>query len=562
MFRKQKSVVRREIDPDEIFLDSKNLPDFDVNQFEGRIEKPISIGTITGLSSVCAVLILILLGKAWVLQIRDGDTYAVMSGRNTFKQSTVYAERGAIFDRNNVKLAWNSVDSTNTDFSVRTYIEKSGFGHMLGYIKYPTKDKQGNYYRKNFEGVTGIEKYYNTNLEGAHGLKIVQTDALGKIQSESAIRPAQDGENLVLSLDAHLQHTLYEAIRGLADRVGFNGGAGAIMDIHTGEILALTSYPEYRSQIMSDGDSATQITKYLHDKNKPFLNRFLSGLYTPGSIVKPYVALAALTEGTIDPAKEILSTGSISIPNPYDPTRKSVFMDWREQGLVDMRKALAVSSNVYFYEIGGGFQDQQGLGIDRLEKYFSMFGFGKASEPGFFAGPAGTIPSPAWKQKVFPGDPWRVGDTYFTSIGQYGFQITPLQVLKAVASIANGGTYIHPTILKTGTSTPVLATEQISIAPEHFEVIREGMRDGVRIGTAKGLNVPYLEAAAKTGTAELGVSKSFVNSWITGFFPYKNPQYAFVVLMEHGPSANIYGATFVMREVFDWMHTTDSVYIR
>jgi penicillin-binding protein 2 len=561
-FRRQKSCVRNEIDPDEIFLDSTNLPGFDESQFEGRIEKPVSMASMVSLSIVFGVLVLILLGKAWSLQAKDGAQYSALSQDNTLQETTIYAQRGAITDRNGIKLAWNALSGTSTDLLRRAYIEDPGFGHVLGYIKYPTKDKNGNYYRKDYQGVAGIEKYFNDQLEGNHGLKITQTDATGKTQSESVIRPAQDGKNLALSLDEVVNTRLYTDIKELADRVGFTGGAGAIMDVHTGEIIALTSYPEYKSQTMSDAKDSKMISAYVTDPRKPFLDRFLSGLYTPGSIVKPYVAIAALEEKTIDPNKQILSTGSISIQNPYDPARKSVFMDWKPQGWVDMRHAIAVSSDVYFYEVGGGFEDQPGVGIDRMNTYFSLFGLGKNNETGFFSGPAGTIPSPSWKDRVFPGDPWRVGDTYFTAIGQYGFQVTPLQMLKALGTIANGGTYLHPTIFKaeSATSTPI-DSQTIPVNPDDFKIIREGMRLGAQIGTASGLNVDYLHVAAKTGTAELGVSKAFVNSWVTGFFPYENPQYAFVVMMEHGPRANIYGATYVMRSLFDWLHQTNSPYI-
>lgn len=334
------------------------------------------------------------------------------------------------------------------------------------------------------------------------------------------------------------------------------------MDIHTGEILALTSYPEYSSQVMSDGKDSSRISKYLTDSvNKPFLNRIVSGLYTPGSIVKPYVAIAALEEKIIDPATQILSTGSISVPNPYDPTRKTVFMDWKAHGLVDMRTAIAVSSNVYFYEIGGGFDGQPGLGISRLNKYFSMFGLGKSIDGGIFDGPGGTIPSPEWKDRVFPGDPWRVGDTYFTSIGQYGFQVTPLQMLRAVSSVANGGKLIDPVVLK-DTGLSIVEGERLPLDAQNIETAREGMRKGVTAGSASGLNVPYVQVAAKTGTAELGVTKAYVNSWVNGFFPYDNPRYAFIVIMERGPRGNLYGATSVMREVFDWMNVNGSEYLK
>jgi penicillin-binding protein 2 len=556
---KRKRTVQ--IDPDEIFLDSENLPAFDVSQFEGRIERPISLVTIIVLSGFFLLLTLVLAGKAWTLQVRDGDTFAQMSAKNMNRQTLIFSERGSITDRNGERLAWNASNPDNPDFSLRRYISADGFAHLLGYLKYPAKDKSGFYYRNRFEGVAGVEKVFDADLKGEQGLKIVGVDALGKTDSESVIRPAKDGENLVLSIDSALQEKLHGAIKSLAQRVGFTGGAGAVMDVRTGEILALTSYPEYSSQVMSDGSDSALISKYLTDnKNKPFLNRIISGLYTPGSIVKPYVALAALTEKTIDPATQILSTGSISVPNPYDPTRKTTFMDWKAHGLVDMRTAIAVSSNVYFYEVGGGFEDQPGLGIARLNTYFSLFGLGKSTDGGIFDGPAGIIPSPTWKDRVFPGDPWRIGDTYFTSIGQYGFQVTPLQMLKAVASVANGGTLLHPTILK-NTGLAVVESEKIPVDPASFQVVREGMRKGALIGSASGLNVPYVKIAAKTGTAELGVSKAFVNSWVNGFFPYDNPKYAFIVLMEHGPRGNLYGATSVMREVVDWMHANDSPYL-
>src|SRR5690606_22971605 len=127
----------------------------------------------------------------------------------------------------------------------------------------------------------GIEKVYDEVLQGSHGLKIIEADALGKTDSESTIRPAQDGENLTLSIDASLQRVLYETIRELALRVDFRGGTGGIMDVRTGEIIALTSYPEYSSQVMTDGDDGDLISDYLTDSSKPFLNRFISGLYTP-----------------------------------------------------------------------------------------------------------------------------------------------------------------------------------------------------------------------------------------------------------------------------------------
>lgn len=553
-FRKRGAPIQ-EIYPDEIFLDSENLPDFDVHQFEGRIEKPISLTTIVSLSVVFGIFFVVLLGRSWVLQAQDGALYSARSEANRLKESVLFAERGAIYDRRGEKLAWNTLSGDEeNDFSRRAYIKDPGFSHVLGYIKYPAKDKYGVYYRKDFEAMDGVEKHLDTLLSGSQGLKIVETDALGDVQSESTIRPSRDGENLTLSIDARLQKKLYEAIEGLAHRVGFTGGGGALMDIHTGEVLALTSYPEYDNAVMTLGADSKKISAYFSDTRKPFLDRMIGGLYTPGSIVKPYVALGALEEDVISPERQILSIGSISVQNPYDPTKKTLFNDWKAHGLVDMRRAIAVSSNVYFYEIGGGYEDQKGLGIDRIEKYLSLFEIGKSPTSGFFSGPQGTIPSPAWKDRVFPGDPWRIGDTYYTAIGQYGFQVTPLQMLRAVGALANGGILVEPVILSVASSSlPSALGKALPISTENIEIVREGMRLGAEIGSASGLDVEYVKVAAKTGTAELGVSKQFVNSWVIGFFPYENPRYAFTVIMERGPRANVYGATYVMRELLDWM---------
>jgi penicillin-binding protein 2 len=226
-----------------------------------------------------------------------------------------------------------------------------------------------------------------------------------------------------------------------------------------------------------------------------------------------------------------------------------------------MKRAIAVSSDVYFYEIGGGFENQKGLGIANIERYMKMFGFGLKEDGLFFEGPQGVVPSPAWKAKAFPGDPWRIGDTYFTSIGQYGWQSTPLQAIKATASIANGGKLPVPSVMAIATGTEMVSIPQIQIDNRLFEVAKEGMRDAVSGGgTSAGLNVAYVDVAAKTGTAELGSKKQFVNSLVVGFFPYDKPRYAFTVVMERGPVHNSFGGVFVMRGLLDWMSQNATEY--
>ena len=567
MFNKVKKKIKgnpykdriNDIDPDEIFLDSENLPKFNVDQFEGRIEKPISSRTFVFFGIVCFLIFVGFTIRSINLQVTNGSYYLQKSENNRLRNTLVFANRGVIYDRNDNKLAWNVESESSPEFALRKYSSTLGLSHVLGYIKYPSKDSSGFYYSEDFVGKDGVEKYYSDILSSKNGLRIVEVDAHGAIQSQSVVRPAVDGQDIKLSIDSNLQSEIYKIISDLANRVGFTGGAGVIMDVNTGEVLALTSYPEYDSQILTDGTNSLAINQLLKNKNNPFLDRAINGLYTPGSIVKPYMSIAALNENIIDPNTKILSTGSISIPNIYDPLHPSVFKDWRAQGGVDMRHAIAVSSDVYFYEVGGGYENQKGLGISLIDKYMHLFGFGLDIPNSFFTGTSGVIPDPLWKAENFSGEKWNIGDTYHTSIGQYGFQVTPIQTVRAVASIANGGKLLEPSILLGGNPDKFI---QLNLDPADYKVVREGMKLGVEEGVAVGLNTGYLSLGAKTGTAELGSKKQFVNSWVTGFFPYDNPKYAFAVIMEKGPVTNTMGGVYVMRQVLDWMHANTPQYLK
>lgn len=544
----------KDIDPDEIFLDSQNLPDFDIHQFEGRIEKPISKRALSLLALIFVCVGGVFLYKLWDLQIIDAAGYSQKSENNRLADSIVFANRGVIFDRNEVPLVWNDLNEINGDFARRMYATSTGLSTVLGYVKYPTKDSSGFYYQTTYVPKDGIEKMYNEQLSGVNGYKLTETDALGKATSLKVVEPPVDGGNLHLSIDAGVQKTMYKAMLEYAARAGYRGGGGVIMDVESGEIIAMASFPEYDSNALSLGTDSAKITGYLTDKNNPFLNRVVSGLYTPGSIVKPFIAMGALTEGIISPEKQILSTGSLSIPNPYNKDQPTVFRDWKAHGLVNMRRAIAVSSNVYFFEIGGGFEGQKGLGISRIEKYMRMFGFGEKTGIESYTEKAGVIPNPTWKKTLFGADEeWRLGDTYNTSIGQYGVQVTPLQAVRAIGAIANGGKLLYPTVIKPNDAYQSLSTP-VPLAEENFQIVREGMRMTVTEGTAQSLSFPFVKVAAKTGTAELGPTKSLVNSWTVGYFPADKPRYAFAVVMEKGRSNNQVGATLIMRDVLQWMN--------
>ncbi|MDO8492669.1 MAG: penicillin-binding transpeptidase domain-containing protein [bacterium] len=550
--RRKEVTSSHEIFPDEILLDASNLPEFDTTRFEGRLERPIKKKTLFSVFVLFVIVVLVFTGKLWILEVQKGAAYALKSENNRLRHEVIFAERGVVLDRNGINLIWNE-PINESPYPKRSYVGKEGFGQLLGYVSYPKKDSAGFYYQDYFEGKDGVELLYNLELGGENGLKLTETNAKGGIESESTVKLPKQGERLKLSIDARLQEQMYLNIKNLATKVGFAGGAGVIMDVKTGELLALSSFPEYSPEAISNGDELV-IQKLNNDSRKPFLNRAVSGVYTPGSIVKPFMALGVLTENLIDPNKKILSTGQIEVPNPYKPGEKSIFVDWKAHGWVDMRQAIAVSSNVYFYEVGGGFEGQKGLGITNIEKYLRIFGFGDLTGLDLSNEKEGTIPNPEWKAQNFNNDEWRLGDTYHTAIGQYGVQVTPIQVARAVASIGNNGKLLTPTVKAIGEKNlSEIKNQQLPISPSYFQIVREGMRLGVTNGIAVALNVGSVKVAAKTGTAELGTERKYVNSWVTGFFPYEKPRYSFVILMEKGPRTNTTGATYVMREMLDFM---------
>lgn len=560
--RKYKDV---EIDPDEILLDVRNIPNFNTHQFEGRIEQPIKTKTLLFTGIFFTLLCLIGLYKAVNLQIVHGQSFAKKSEQNRLRAQPVFANRGIIYDRNGVIIASNALASSTastTDFindpPKRVYADYQGLSHVLGYVSYPKKDASGNYWQDDFIGMDGIEKQYDAVLKGVKGTRVVEVDATGLPLATNVTQQPTDGNNITLSIDAKLQDAIYNLLDRASHESGFTGGAAAIIDIQTGEMLALVSYPEFDIRKLETDQGTKAYQAALQSKKNPFLDRVVSGLYAPGSTVKPFMGLAALTEKIIDPYKQIESKGFISVPNPYggDPT---IFRDWRVNGWTDMRAAIAVSSDVYFYTVGGGFGDQKGLGINRIYSYMNSYGFDSKTGIDLPKETSGVIPSQDWKKKIF-GEDWLLGDTYHTSIGQYGFQITPIELLRAVGAIANGGKLLTPKLkaLYEGEKPEVQGT--ISVSNDDLKVIQEGMRQTVTTGSTQTLQEAGFPVAAKSGTAEIGLVKGRVNSWMTGFFPYPNPQFAFVVVLENGPDHVAIGAGRTATDILRWIYNNAPEY--
>ena len=542
-------------DVDTIFLDNKNMPLFDRSQKEGTIEQTINRRTVSILMGISFLLIIGIGIKAIHLQLIKGSSFVKRSENNRLDAIPLFARRGVITDRNGELLVWNTLENENVKkdetleyIPDRLYINKSGMGHVLGYVSYPQKDSKGFYWRTSFVGRDGVEKLYDKELTGVNGARLVEVDVAGNVLSTNLAEDPIPGQKIVLTIDSRMSDAMYRSMVTLSSNMGYRGGAGVIMDVNTGDILTMSSFPEYNSNILSKAENKSVINSYFSDTRSIFLNRVFQGSYAPGSIVKPFLAIQALYKGVITPEVNMLSTGSISLPNPYDPKNPTVFKDWRANGYTDMRRAIAVSSDIYFYEIGGGFGSQKGIGISGIEEVAKAFGIGEKTNIIFPGEVSGVIPSPAWKEKVFAGDAWRLGDTYNSSIGQYGWQVTPLQMARAVAGLVTNGKLPSPRI----TFDEKIKTEPVknNFTASQYAVVKEGMRMTVTDGTATVLNIPQMKVAVKTGTAQVGAQNSKINSWVVGFFPYDHPKYSFAVLMEGAPSSASQSASFVMRDFF------------
>ncbi len=542
-----------EIAPDEIFLDASNAPEFNRERLEGRIEKPLPRASFFLLTVGLAALFLVLVIRTWDIQITHGADYAAESAHNSLDVETIFAPRGIITDVNGVVLAENV---QKEDGTVERRYPIPSLSQVIGYVSYPKKDSSGVYYDLFERGVTALEAEYNDMLTGANGKKLTETDALGRVRSTGTIVPAEPGKTLELSVDAVVQRVLARAVSETASRTGFIAGAGVIMDTETGAVRALVSYPSYDSNVMSQGGPASVIAAYNTNPGRPFLDHAVQGVYAPGSIVKPIVASGALTDGLITPSTIFDDPGFLSLPDPYHPGKTYIYKGWKALGPVDVRKAIAWSSDIFFYTVGGGFGSQKGLGIDRLGYWYRQFGLGMATGIDLPGEADGLIPTPEWKKSVF-NEPWYLGDTYFTAIGQYSVQVTPIQMVRATAAIANGGKLFTPTLI--AGQAPVFT--KIPVDETALAVVRSGMRQTVTSALASALNFPYVSVAAKTGTAQTGTRNQYDNSWVVGFFPYDNPQYAFAVVLERGPEGAGSQAVNVMRDFFIALHAENSAYV-
>lgn len=442
--------------------------------------------------------------------------------------------------------------------STRDYLFGANFSHILGYIgKAGAEDLKncGDCGPADIIGKSGLELFYDDILRGKSGRKEFLRDSRGEIIGEMKEIAPRSGSDLVLSVDGAFQKSASAKMDAALKNSGFSKGALVALNPANGNILALASFPEFDPNLFTTKVSETDFSALFNNPNRPLFNRAVSGNYPIGSTIKPIIGAAALEEKIISPDYKIFDEGSIVIQNPYDRSKPSVFKDWKAHGWTAMRQAIAESCNVYFYTIGGGFGNFEGLGVEKIKEYLEKFGFGGKLGIDLFGEAGGLVPDPEWKKTANKYDPiWRIGDTYHLSIGQGDMLATPLQLAAAISSVANGGTLYRPRFvqeIKNETAAKKIETEILRenfIGEENLKVIREGMRQTVTAGSARQLADLPQAVAGKTGTAQFG-SEGKTHAWFTGFAPYENPEIVLVVLVESGGEGSS-AAVPIAKEIF------------
>ena len=452
--------------------------------------------------------------------------------------------------------------------SKRDY-QAQAFSHLLGYtgkITAPELKEDLNYSIFDWTGKQGLEKSYEKILRKNPGKLRIERDALGKEISKEIVALPESGKSLVLWLDSDLQIRLSEVLERKLKELGVEKGAALVLEPDSGGVLALVSLPDFNNNLFNTGSDPEALQYLLEDplSLNPLFNRAISGQYLMGSTIKPLIASAALEEKIISPQTNINCQGEIVIENPwYDPDHPElgqeawVYHDWTVHGWTDLRKAIAQSCNIYFYTVGGGYGEQEGLGPSRIKDYLQLFGWGERTGIDLPEETSGFIPDPAWKERV-KEEKWWDGDTYHLSIGQGDILATPLQIAAAFSAIANGGKLYQPQVVKEILDSEKNPVQEITpkILRENFvdeknlQIVREGMREAVTYGSSVSLNDLPVKAAAKTGTAQTS-QIDYYHHWVTVFAPYENPQIVLTIVIESVKGVQ-FAALPVAKEVLNW----------
>ncbi len=471
---------------------------------------------------------------------RKVDAAGLSSIQLTIIQADLPRDQSLILQESTAGMSGVTVSAQ----SVREYKSDSGLAHILGYTGLISGDEllaSTDYLRNEYTGKTGLEKIYQSYLRGVPGVERVEVDSHGKVLRTVADSGAQQpvmGNNLTLNIDYNLQQVMTsELAKGIANSgTGSTSGTVIAMNPQTGAILGMVSLPSYDNNIFEGKLDNTEYQKLLNDPTLPLLNRSTMGVYPPGSVIKIVMAAAGLNEGLI--------TANTSIETPPEITiGEYKFPDWKyHTGVTDVARAIAESNDIFFYALAGGYDRIKGLGVDRIGKYLSSFGFGSKTGIDLSSEASGLVPSPAWRQKAI-GQNWYIGDTYHLGIGQGDLLVTPLQMLNAMSAIANGGKLLTPQLVKNiadsngnvvQTFSPVIQRQDM-VSSASLSAVQAGMRQAVTSSAGSGRLLQGLPvtSAAKTGTAQF-MNNQKEHAWFEAYAPYDNPQIAIMVMVEGG----------------------------
>ena len=451
-------------------------------------------------------------------------------------------------------------------------------------------------------GFGGVEYSMDDTLLGKNGTRVVEVDNAGKEirDIETPVNPVP-GNSIELTIDMRLQQATKTILKDelnfwntWLNKIQSQNGVVIAMNPKTGEILSMVSEPTYDNNRFERLIPAYYYNQLSNDPLKPLLNHAISAQHPPGSVYKMVTAIGVLNEGVIAPEKEIPCPGTISIIQKYsenDPgvPREYVSYDRNGHGMCDFVKGVALSDDVYFYKIGGGYEPDVmngGLGVWRQEEYAKVLGYGRATGIELPGEVVGLIPDPTWK-RIYRAENWSTGDTYITTIGQGYVLATPLQVLQSFAILANDGKYMQPTLIRNVldsegtvvkpfepklvwdiTKDPLInildennkpTGEKKVVEPWVIEEAQKGMREVVTNGTATdilaGLDIP---SAGKTGTAEycdnVAQAKNLcqpeawpAHAWYVGYAPYDDPEIVVIAFVYNGNEGSTVAGPIVKR---------------
>jgi penicillin-binding protein 2 len=397
-------------------------------------------------------------------------------------------------------------------------------------------------------GQAGIELQYNRSLMGTDGVRRVIVNSRGLEVGEAEREAPVDGPSLTLNLDTDLQSALEKAFAGRA-------GAGVILDPRTGEILAMTSTPAYDPNRFTTGIDPAVWGRLSTDPETPLLNRVIQGTYAPGSTFKIVMATAALEEGVVTPETTFYCPGYLSVYN-------TVFRCNRPSGHgpVKLRQAIAQSCNVYFYQLGIRLE------IGRIAQYAKRLGLGAPTGVDLPHEASGLVPSPEWKLRA-QKQPWFGGETVSVAIGQGQVSVTPLQLARLVALVANGGRLVRPHLARSAGGVPIPPEPPVDVGlkPATVALIRDGMKAVVAQGTGWRARLPGVAVGGKTGSAQVvararlekspAAAEILPHGWFVAFAPVEEPRIALAILVEHGGSGGEAAAPVAQRVLAQFFHT-------